>query len=244
MVFEMNAGAFRDAEAAFDWAAELGLRGVLLPLRVLGAEPSELAEGEVARWRLAASRTGVAIAGLTGVMTGVEHRLAGGDTSRAAALARLRAAIRLCTELGAKLACFEMPAWETLRGRLRPDQARTLAADVVRCCGPLAESRRVTLCVSGGEAVSAEEFVRKVDHPNVRLGCDAATLRQLAQPERDVRLVRTTPGDDPKLLGKLLGSLGYGHWLALRPAGSDGDTATARAWLKTLRASAGAMAGE
>jgi len=165
-VLEIESGSRVGAEEAFALAAKLGLRGVLLPLPALAVEPAELAEAEAGRLRQAAANAGVTIAGLTSVMAGAAHRLAGGDTSRAAALARLQAAVRLCTELGARLICFELPAWETLRSKLQPDQARTLAAEVLRRCGPLAESRRVTLCVSGGEAGSVEKFIRKVDHPN------------------------------------------------------------------------------
>ena len=222
----------------FALAVSLKLRAVLLPLPAIAAEPSEMAEAEAARWRQAASRAGVVIAGLTGVMAGTEHRLAGGDTSRAAALARLQAVVRFCTELGAKLVCFALPAREVLCGRLRPDQARTLAAEVLRRCGPLAESRRVTLCVSGGGRGSAEKLVRQTDHPNIRLVCDAASLRQLARPARDARLVRARCSDDPKRMGRLLGALGYEHWLSLRLGVDRTDTAAAQAWLRELRAAA------
>ena len=223
-------------------AAKLGLRGVLLPLPALAVEPAELAEAEAGRLRQAAANAGVTIAGLTSVMAGAAHRLAGGDTSRAAALARLQAAVRLCTELGARLICFELPAWETLRSKLQPDQARTLAAEVLRRCGPLAESRRVTLCVSGGEAGSVEKFIRKVDHPNTRLACDGAALKRLAQPVRDARLVRARPGDSPKLLARSLATLGYDHWLALR-LGGEADATAAQAWLGKFRDAAGVVTG-
>lgn len=177
-------------------------------------------------------------------MAGSAHRLVGGDTSRAAALAQLQATIRLCTELGARLMCFDVSGWETWRGRLRPDQAKTLAAEVLRRCVPLAESRRVTLCVGGGEAGLAERFARKVDHPNFRLACDAASIKQSAQPIRDTRLVRARLLDDPTALGRALGTLGYAHWLSLRLACGETDTAAAQAWLKALRAAGGLASGE
>lgn len=238
LVLETQSDSRAGIEEAFALAAALKLRGVLLPLPALAADPAELPEADISRLRQTASSAGVAIAGLTGVMAGAEHRLAGGDTSRAAALARLQVVVRLCTELGAKLICFKLPEWETLRGKLHPDQSRTLAAEVLRRCGPLAESRRVTLCVSGDDDGSAEKLVRKVDHPNIRLACDNAMLKQLAKPVRDVRLVRARFGDDPTLLGKLLGALGYDHWLSLRLGGNKIDTAAARAWLKELYSAA------
>lgn len=215
--------------------AKLKLRAVLLPLSSLAAEPAELTEAGAGRLRQAASGDNVTIAGLTGVMADTEHRLVGGDTSRAAALTRLQTAVRLCTELDARLMCLELPDWETLRGKLRPDQARMLAAEVLRRCGPLAESRRVTLCVSANDAGSAEKLVQKVDHPNIRLACDGAALKHLAQPVRDVRLVRACLGDNPELLGKLLSALDYSHCLSLRLGGSETDMAALGAWLKKLR---------
>jgi sugar phosphate isomerase/epimerase len=215
--------------------AKLELRGVLLPLPSLAADPAELTVAEAGRVRQAAFSAGVTVAGLTDVMAGVENRLVGGDTSRAAALARLQAVVRLCTELGARLACFELPAWDALSGKLRPEQARTLAAEVLRRCGPLAESRRVTLCVSGGELGMAEEFVRNVDHPNIRLAWDGAALKQLAHPVRHMRLVRARLGDEPQRLGGQLGSLGYNHWLSLRPDKNSNATVAQR-WLDRLRA--------
>lgn len=239
MILAIETGSRADAEEAFLLAAKLELHGVLLPLPALASEPAELTESEAGRLRQAATSAGVTIAGLTDVMAGAAHRLAGGDTSRAAALARLQAAIRLCTELGAKLICFELPAWETLRSRLRPDQARTLAAEVLRRCGPLAESRRVTLCVSGGEASSVEKFIHKVDHPNTRLASDGAALKRLAQPVRDARLVCARLGDSPKLLACSLAALGYNHWLALR-LGGETDATAAQAWLKNFRAATSA----
>ena len=244
LVLEIENGLRVGTDEAFALAAKLKLRGVLLPLPALATEPAELTETDTVRLRQAASNAGVAITGLTGVMAGTAHRLAGGDTSRAAALARLQATIRLCTDLGARLMCFELPAWETLRGRLRPDQARMLAAEVLRRCGPLAESRRVTLCVSGSEAGPAEKFVRKMDHPNVRLACDGAALKQLTQPVRDVRLVRARLGDNPKLLGRLLGVLGYDHWLSLRLGGNEANTIAAQMWLKEFRSAGGLTARE
>ena len=233
-ILETESGSRAGVEEAFALAAALNLRGVLLPLPAFAAEPAELTEAEGDRLRRLASGTGVTVAGLTDVMAGAEHRLVGGDTSRAAALARLQAAIRLCTELGMRLLCLELPAWETLCGKLRPEQARTLAAEVLRRCGPLAESRRVTLCVSGGESAAAVKFVQAVDHPNIRLACDGAALKQLAKPIRDVRLVRARPGDDPRRLGRLLGALGYSQWVSLCP-GSGADMAAAQAWLKACR---------
>ncbi|MBI5687888.1 MAG: hypothetical protein HZC54_22685 [Verrucomicrobia bacterium] len=243
LVLEIEDGLRVSAEKAFVLATMLKLRGVLLPWSAVAAEPAELTEAEAGRLRQAASAAGVTITGLTRVMAGTEHRLAGGDTSRAAALARLQVAVRLCTELDARLVCLELPAPKALRGKLRPDQARTLAAEVLRRCGPLAESRRMTFCVSGGGRGSAEKLVRQADHPNIRLACDAAALRQLAQPARDARLVRARLvrarlGDDPRLLGRLLGALGYEHWLSLRLGGDEADAAAARAWLKELRSAA------
>lgn len=225
-------------EGSFALAAALELHGVLLPLPALGAEPAEFAEAEAARLRQMAADAGVVIAGLANVMAGAEHRLAGGDTSRAAALARLQAVVRLCTELGTRLACFKLPAWEMLRSRLRPDQARALAAEVLRRCGPLAESRRVTLCVCSGDAHTRESFTRSVDHPNVRLACDAPSLKLLAQPVRDARLVRAQRSDDPRRLGRLLGALGYTDWLSLH-LGNKPDLTETRAWLKEFRAATG-----
>ncbi len=244
LVLEIENGSRVGADETFALAAKLKLRGVLLPLPALAAEPAELAEVETGRLRQAASRAGVTVAGLTGVMAGAEHRLVGGDTSRAAALARLQAAVRLCTELGARLMCFELPDWETLRGKLRPDQARMLAAEVLRRCGPLAESRRVTLCVSADDAGAAEKLVRKVDHPNIRFACDGEALKHLAQPVRNVRLVRACPSDNPELLGKLLGALGYDHWLSLRLGGDETDMMVSAVWLKTFRVARGMVAGE
>jgi sugar phosphate isomerase/epimerase len=239
LVLEIENGSRVSAKEAFVLTAKLKLRAVLLPLPSLAAEPAELAEGEAGRLRQAASRAGVTIAGLTGVMAGTEHRLVGGDTSRAAALARLQATVRLCTELGARLMCFGLPNWELLRSKLRPDQARMLAAEVLRRCGPLAESRRVTLCVSISDAGSAEKLVRKVDHPNIRLACDGAALKHLAQPVRDVRLARACLGDNPETLGKLLSALDYSHWLSLRLGGNETDAAALSAWLKTFRSAGG-----
>ncbi|MFA5190169.1 MAG: TIM barrel protein [Verrucomicrobiia bacterium] len=244
LVLEVENVARAGMDKVFALASKLRLRAVLLPLSSLAIEPAALIEAEAARLRLAASNAGVTIAGLTGVMAGAAHRLVGGDTSRAAALAQLQATIRLCTELGARLMCFELSAWETWRGRLRPDQAKTLAVEVLRRCVPLAESRRVTLCVGSGEAGLAERFVRKVDHPNIRLACDAAAPKQLTQSLRDTRLVRARLLDDPKTLGKALGTLGYAHWLSLRLDGGETDAAAAQTWLKALRSAGGLAAGE
>ena len=238
LVLETEGGATAGTDEAFALAAKLKVRGVLLPLPDLTADPAELTEADCGRLRQAAANAGVTMAGLTGAMAGVAHRLTGGDTSRAEALRRLQANIRLCTELGARLICLELPVWEKLRGRLRPDQAGTLAAEVLRRCGPLAESRRVTFCVSGGDDAAAETFVRKVDHPNIRLACNAAALKQVAQPVRNARLVRARPADDPKLLSRSLNALKYDHWLALRLGGGD-DEAAARAWLNKFHAATG-----
>lgn len=234
LALEIEHGSRTGVENAFALAAKLELRGVLVPLPSLAADPAELTEAEAARLRQAASSAGVTVAGLTDVMAGVEHRFVGGDTSRAAAQARLQAVVRLCTELGARLVCFELPAWDALGGKLRPEQARTLTAEVLRRCGPLAESRRVTFCVGGGEFGAAEEFVREVDHPSIRLTWDGAALKQLAQPVRHVRLVRTGLGDDPLRLGRHLGSLGYNHWLSLRPD-KNFDATVAQRWLGRIR---------
>lgn len=244
LILEIENGLRDSAEEAFALAAALKLRGVLLALPALASEPAELTEAQAGRLRQTAADAGVSITGLTCVMAGAEHRLAGGDTSRAAALARLQAAVRLCTELGARLMCFELPVAKALRGRLRPDQARILAAEVVRRCGPLAESRRVLMCVGDAEAGVAEKFARKVDHPNLRLACDAAALGQLTQPARDARLVRARLADEPGTLGRRLGAIGYAHWVSLRPGGDKTEAAAARAWIKELRAGAGAEAGE
>lgn len=231
VVLELETGA----EAGFALAAKLKLRGVLLPLPALAAEPDNLTETACARWRQAAAAHGATIAGLTGVLAGAVRHLAGGETTRAAARARVQAAIRLCTELGARLACCELPAWDTLRGKLRAEQAETLAAEVLRACGPLAESRRVTLCVSGDDASAAERLVQKVNHPNIRLACDGAVVERLAKPVVHTRLVRARPGDDPARLGKRLAALGYDSWLALR-LGGENDLAAARTWLEKFRA--------
>lgn len=227
----MGASARADADAVCALAAKLKLRGVLLPLPALAAEPGDLTETACERLRQTAAARGVAIVGLAGALPGaVAQQLAGGETTRAAARARLQAVIRLCSELGARLACCELTARDMLRGKLRPEQAETLVAETLRACAPLAESRRVTLCMSGGGDLAVERVVQKANHPNIRLACEGAMLERLATPLIQTRLVRARPGDDPARLGGQLAALGYDQWVALRLDGEDEPAAGK--WLK------------
>jgi Xylose isomerase-like TIM barrel len=234
VVLEMETGARGGAETALALATKLKLRGVLLPLAALATDPGDLTEAACARLRQTATAGGTSVSGLSGVLANPARQLTGGETTRAAARARLQAVIRLCTELGARLMDCELPAWDTLRGKLRAEQAEALAAETLRACAPLAESRRVTLCL-GGDAVAAERLVQRVNHPNIRLACDGATLERLAKPVVHTRLVRAQPGDDPARLGKRLAALGYDQWLALRIGGED-ELAAARTWLEEFAA--------
>ncbi|MBI5394685.1 MAG: sugar phosphate isomerase/epimerase [Verrucomicrobia bacterium] len=204
---------------ALESAARLKLTGVLLPLPALSADAAAL------------PGAGVVIAGLSGVLAGRERALVGGETTRATARQALLDAIRLCYDLGAKMACVELPAWDELRGRLRVEQAQALAAEVLRSCAPLAESRRVAICLGGAGATT--EFVAKIAHGNMRLACDAASLAAPGLPLRLVRLARASVGDDARELALLLGAIHYNGWLALRVSGGD-PPAVAEAWLKAL----------
>ena len=216
----------------FQSTAKLKLPGVLLPLRALAPD---LPDADRERLRRTASEAGVAIAGLSGVLAGRQRALVGGETTRAAARQSLLDAIRLCYDLGAKLACVELPAWDELRSRLRIEQAQALAAEVLRGCAPLAESRRVTLCL-GGTGMTAE-FVARIAHGNMRLVCDAAALAA-ERPLRLVRLVRAGVEDEPRELASRLGALRYSGWLALRVSGVD-RLAETEAWLKAFRSAPG-----
>ena len=226
----------RTTADAVEFAARLKLPGVLLPLRALGADAAALSEADRERLRSAASGAGVAIAGLSGILAGRQRTLMGGEATRAAARQALLDVIRLCYDLGAKLACVELPAWDDLRGRLRVEQAQALAAEVLRGCAPLAESRRVTLCLDGGGATA--EFIGIIAHGNVRLACDSASLSAPELPVRLARLARASVSDDARKLASLLGAIHYNGWLALRVSGGD-RLAETEAWLKAFRSAQG-----
>ncbi len=234
VILEMEAGACIHVEAVCALAAKLKLYGVLLPLPALVLEPEGLSETACTRWRQTAKAHDVAVAGLTGILANAARQLAGGETTRAAARTRLQGVIRLCTELGARLACCELPAWDTLCGRLRAEQAETLAAETLRACAPLAESRRVALCLEGDPGVT-EKLVQKVNHPNIRLACHGAAWERLAKPAMHTRLVWARLADDPAPLGRQLVALGYSQWLALRLNGET-DQAAAEVWLGKFNA--------
>jgi hypothetical protein len=170
---------------------------------------------------------------LTGVLDGLTHALVGGDTTRAAARVRLEDCVRLCYDLGGRLACVDLPDWDELRGGLKTGQAQTLAAGVLRACAPLAESRRVTLCLEGPGG--SGQFVNIVGHGNVRLACAADSLLRLGTPPPGLRLVRARLTDDAKALGEMLASLRYGSWLSLRVADAGDPLKAAAAWLAAFR---------
>lgn len=216
-----------------------GYDGVEVAPFMLKEDPSTLTENEAAEFMRQANAEGLDVVGLHWLLVAPEglHLTTPDDRVRKDTMAFGRHLVRICHAMAGEVMVWGSPTQRSLEDDWDYEEAAARAADVLRDIAEEAEEAGVTIALEPlarketnflTTAAETIEFIRRVDHPAVRLHLDVKAMSDEAGPIPEI--IETSKAytahfhaNDPNLLGPGMGEVDFAPIAkALESTGYDG----------------------